>query len=67
MKKILIIDCGRLYWRSENAGIALATGTPFHVGADGDGACRFAGDIDDFALWTRTLSHEDVPKEHRPE
>ena len=51
---------GRLYWMSENAGIALATGTPFHVGADGDGACRFSGEIDDFALWTRTLSHEDV-------
>ena len=54
---------GTLYWMSENAAeIALATGMPFCVGADGTGAgrFRFAGDIDDFALWTRTLSHEDV-------
>lgn len=54
---------GTLYWMSENAAeIALATGMPFCVGTDGTGAgrFRFAGDIDDFALWTRTLSHEDV-------
>lgn len=53
---------GNLYWMSENADIALAAGTPFCVGAAGadDAASRFAGDIDDFALWTRTLSHEDV-------
>ena len=55
---------GNLYWMSENAGIALDAGTPFCIGAGGaaDGANRFAGDIDDFALWTRTLSHEDVRK-----
>ena len=56
---------GTLYWMSENAAdISLAAGTPFCVGSAGadDDANRFAGDIDDFALWTRTLSHEDVRK-----
>ena len=54
---------GHLYWMSENAAeIALATGMPFHVGNDGTGRykCRFAGDFDDFALWTRAMTHEDV-------
>ena len=52
---------GNLYWMSENADISLAAGTPFCVGSVGaDDASRFAGDIDDFALWTRALSHEDV-------
>ena len=37
---------------------------PFHVGNDGTGRykCRFAGDFDDFALWTRAMSHGDVRK-----
>ena len=52
---------GNLYWMSENADISLAARTPFCVGGDDDDdASRFAGDIDDFALWTRALSHEDV-------
>ncbi|MBO4286792.1 MAG: alkaline phosphatase family protein [Kiritimatiellae bacterium] len=54
---------GHLYWMSENvAKIALATGLPFCLGSDGTGTykSRFSGGIDDFALWTRTLSHDDV-------
>ena len=53
---------GNLFWMSENADLSLAAAAPFCVGAGGadDAASRFAGDIDDFALWTRTLSHEDV-------
>lgn len=52
---------GNLYWMSENADLSLAAAAPFCVGAAGDDdASRFAGDIDDFALWTRTLSHDDV-------
>ena len=53
---------GNLYWKSENADLSLDAATPFCVGSAGadDAASRFAGDIDDFALWTRALSHEDV-------
>ena len=56
-------------WRPEygcawslTANTILDAATPFCVGSAGadDAASRFAGDIDDFALWTRTLSHEDV-------
>jgi len=37
---------------------------PFCIGQDGTGAyrCPLNGDVDDFALWTRDLSHEDVRK-----
>ncbi len=54
---------GHLYWMSENASkVALSTGMPFHIGQDGTGAYghKFTGDLDDFALWTRTLSHEEI-------
>jgi hypothetical protein len=54
---------GHLYWMSENVPeIALSTGMPFHIGTDGTGAykSKFSGDVDDFALWTRALSHDDV-------
>ena len=42
--------------------IAFATGFPFSIGQDGTGAFpdAFVGDIDEFALWTRTLDHDDV-------
>ena len=42
--------------------IALETGLPFFLGQDGTGKYRhpFVGDIDEFSLWTRTLSHEEV-------
>ena len=56
---------GHLYMMSENvSGVKVATGLPFYIGQDGTGkyGCPFKGDIDEFALWTRTLSHEDVRK-----
>jgi hypothetical protein len=42
--------------------IALATGMPFCLGQDGTSARKngFSGDIDEFALWTRSLSHDEV-------
>ena len=45
-------------------GIKLVTGLPFCIGQDGTGryGSQFVGDIDEFALWTRSLSHEDVKK-----
>ena len=54
---------GNLYMMSENAtGAAVASGLPFRIGQDGTGKYRFgfSGRIDDLALWTRTLPHEDV-------
>ena len=54
---------GYLYWMAENAPeIALTTGKPFHLGQDGTGARKngFNGEIDEFALWTRSLSHDEV-------
>ena len=56
---------GHLYSMSENvAGMKVATGLPFFIGQDGTGKynCSFKGDVDEFALWTRTLSHKDVRK-----
>ena len=54
---------GQLYCISgETDGIKFATGMPFFLGQDGTGhyGRTFEGRIDDFALWTRTLAHEDV-------
>ena len=54
---------GYLYRIAYNAkDIKFKTGLPFFLGQDGTGAypCAFNGDIDDFALWTRSLSYEDV-------
>lgn len=54
---------GYLYWMAEKAPeIALATGMPFCLGQDGTSARKneFSGDIDEFALWTRSLSHDEV-------
>ena len=54
---------GNLYMMSENiAGAVIASGMPFRLGQDGTGKYKnaFCGDIDDFAFWTRTLSHGDV-------
>ena len=44
--------------------IRLKTDYPFFLGQDGTGRYTYAfnGDIDDFALWTRSLSHDDVRK-----
>ena len=54
---------GRLYWIAEDAkNMRLDSGLPFCIGQDGTGCYKhqFNGDIDDFALWTRALSHDDV-------
>lgn len=44
--------------------VKFKTGLPFFLGQDGTGKypAAFNGDIDDFALWTRSLSYEDVRK-----
>ena len=54
---------GRLYCIYEDTyEIKLDTGLPFFLGQDGTGRYgrTFEGRIDDFALWTRELSHGDV-------
>lgn len=54
---------GRLYWIAEDASaISFKTGLPFWIGQDGTGKCKVSmkGDVDDFALWTRPLSRDDV-------
>ncbi len=40
------------------------SGAPFCIGQDGTGAYgkKFVGDVDDFALWTRGLSHQEVKR-----
>ena len=56
---------GRFNWFCAPApDILVKSGLPFHVGQDGTGAYRHAldGDVDDFALWTRALSHDDVQR-----
>ena len=54
---------GYLYQMAEDASaITLASGKPFYLGQDGTGAYKypFDGDIDEFAFWTRTLSHQEI-------
>ena len=54
---------GRLYWIAEEAAsMKLKSGLPFVIGQDGTQKCRVSltGDIDDFALWTRSLTHEEI-------
>ena len=54
---------GRLYCIYEDTrDILFATGLPLFLGQDGTGRYgrTFEGRIDDFALWTRELSHGDV-------
>ena len=56
---------GYLYRIAFNAkDINFKTGLPFFLGQDGTGKypAAFNGDIDDFALWTRSLSYDDVRK-----
>ena len=58
---------GHLYWIAEDASaLALKTGLPFWIGQDGTGTCKVSltGDVDDFALWTRTLTREEVRRIH---
>ena len=57
--------CGRFYWMAEEAkSLKLTTGMPFCIGQDGTGRypSPFIGGVDDFALWTRALSHEDIQR-----
>ena len=54
---------GKLYCISDDASTAaVATGMPFYIGQDGTGAYThpFIGDVDDVAIWTRSLSHDEV-------
>ena len=54
---------GRLYCIADDmSDIVLDSGLPFYLGQDGTGryGCTYNGFIDDFALWTRELSHGDV-------
>ena len=56
---------GRLNWLCAPApDILVKSGLPFSIGQDGTGAYAhpLSGDVDDFALWTRALSHEDVQR-----
>jgi hypothetical protein len=54
---------GTLHWASGVlSGGAVASDLPFWIGQDGTGAYskKFVGAVDDFALWTRGLSHADI-------
>ena len=54
---------GRLYWIADDAKtLKLDAGLPFCIGQDGTGRypSSFAGGVDDFALWTRALTREEV-------
>ncbi len=54
---------GRFNWICDRAdGLSLKTNLPFSVGQDGTGNYPrvMDGDLDDFALWTRSLTHEEI-------
>ena len=54
---------GTLDWSCGTfTGFTLESGYPFYIGQDGTGnyGKHFLGDVDDFALWTRGLSHEEI-------
>ena len=54
---------GYLYCVADDlSDIAFDAGLPFFIGQDGRGVYRhpFVGDVDEFAIWTRTLEHEEV-------
>ena len=56
---------GRFNWFCAPApDILVKSGLPFYIGQDGTGAYPhpLSGDVDDFALWTRALSHDDVQR-----
>ena len=55
--------CGRFYWIADEAkALKLTTGMSFCIGQDGTGryGSTFAGGVDDFALWTRALTRDEV-------
>jgi hypothetical protein len=54
---------GYLYCVADDlSDIAFRTGLPFFIGQDGTGRYKypFVGDVDDVAIWTRTLTHGEV-------
>ena len=59
---------GTLDWVSGmRDGSTMASGQPFYIGNDatgnyynGDAARAFVGDVDDFGLWTRALTHGEI-------
>lgn len=54
---------GQLYCVADDlSDIAFDTGLPFGIGQDGRGVAEytFVGDVDEFAIWTRMLAHEEV-------
>ena len=57
---------GRLYWLSDEAAQFTLSQTkyPFYLGSDGTGTYtrQYIGEMDEFALWTRGLSHEEIRK-----
>ena len=56
---------GTLNWNALTFdAFVLKSAYPFCIGQDGTGryGCTYNGFIDDFALWTRTLSHDDVKR-----
>ena len=57
---------GALCWVAEEAvGMTTSqTGYPFYLATDGRGTygVKYVGELDDFALWTRGLSHDEVKR-----
>ncbi len=54
---------GTLDWISgEFSGFSLESGYPFYIGNDATGnySKPFIGGIDDFGLWTRSLTHDEI-------
>ncbi len=54
---------GTLNWASAPFdAFVLKSGYPFCIGQDGTGnyGKKFVGGVDDFALWTRSLTHEEI-------
>jgi len=53
---------GRLYWICERVGQMDLGKLPFQIGQDGTGRYPFTlvGDVDEFALWTRSLDETDI-------
>ena len=56
---------GTLDWISgEFSGFSLESGYPFYIGNDATGnySKPFIGGIDDFGLWTRSLTHDEISR-----
>ena len=56
---------GTLDWISgEFSGFTLESGYPFFIGNDASGkySSKFVGGIDDFGLWTRSLTHDEISR-----